>query len=109
MSPDRAYLEDILYSARLALDYVASLSLSEFEGDTKTQDAVIRRLEVIGEAVKWITPAVRGSMPQIAWQRIASMRNFMIHEYWDVDLQIVWTTVQDDLPPLIAAIEGRHP
>jgi hypothetical protein len=108
MSPDRAYLEDILYSAGLALDYVGSLSLAEFEGDTKTQDAVIRRLEVIGEAVKWITPAVKGSMPQIAWQRIANMRNFMIHEYWDVDLQIVWTTVQDDLPPLIAAIRGHH-
>lgn len=51
MSPDRAYLEDILYSAGLALDYVASLSLAEFEDDTKTQDAVIRRLEVISEAV----------------------------------------------------------
>ncbi len=109
MSPDRAYLDDILYSAGLALDYVGSLSLSEFEGDTKTQDAVIRRLEVIGEAVKWITPQVRESMPQIEWQRIAAMRNFMIHEYWDVDLQIVWATVQDDLPPLIAAIKGYHP
>lgn len=48
-------------------------------------------------------------MPQIAWQRIAGMRNFMIHEYWDVDLQIVWTTVQDDLPPLIAAIKDYRP
>ena len=51
MSPERAFLEDIVYSARLALSYVAQMSLDEFEDDTKTQDAVIRRLEVIGEAV----------------------------------------------------------
>ena len=106
MSPDRAFLEDILHSGRLALHYVAGLSLAEFEADLKTQDAVIRRLEVIGEAVKWVESDVKAAMPAVQWRRISGMRNFVIHEYWDVDLTIVWSTVHDDLPPLIEAIEA---
>jgi uncharacterized protein with HEPN domain len=105
MSPDRAFLEDILQSGRLALQYVETLSLIEFEADLKTQDAVIRRLEVIGEAAKWIESDVKAAMPLVQWRRISGMRNFVIHEYWDVDLTIVWSTVHDDLPPLIQAIE----
>lgn len=105
MSPDRAYLDDILHSARLASSYIAGLTFDQFEVDTKTQDAVIRRLELIGEAVKRLTPAVTGAMPRIDWRRIADMRNLMIHRYWDVDLTIVWSTAGEDLPPLIHAIE----
>ncbi len=107
MSPDRTFLEDILHSGRLALHYVEGMSLAGFEADLKTQDAVIRRLEVIGEAVKWVESDVKAAIPTVQWRRISGMRNFVIHEYWDVDLTIVWSTVHDDLPPLIEAIE-RH-
>jgi len=58
------------------------MSLSDFETDLKTQDAVIRRLEVIGEAVKWVEKAVRETMPDVEWVRIGDMRNLMIHQYW---------------------------
>ena len=106
MSPDRAYLDDILRSARLAMSYVAGMSVQQFDADAKTQDAVIRRLEVIGEAVKWLDDGAKAAMPEIDWRRIADMRNLMIHKYWDVDLDIVWDTVQRDVPRVIAAIEA---
>lgn len=66
------------------------MSPAEFEADVKTQDAVIRRLEIIGEAAKWVEPDVKLAMPSVQWRRISGMRNFVIHEYWDVDLPIVW-------------------
>jgi uncharacterized protein with HEPN domain len=56
--------------------------------------------------VKWIENDVKEAMPSVQWRRISGMRNFVIHEYWDVDLTIVWSTVHDDLPPLIAAIDA---
>jgi uncharacterized protein with HEPN domain len=82
MSPDRAFLEDIVSSAHLALQYVDGMSPAEFEADVKTQDAVIRRLEIIGEAAKWVEPEVRQAMAAVQWRRISGMRNFVIHEYW---------------------------
>ena len=75
MSPDRAFLEDILFSARLAVQYLDGISSAEFEVDLKTQDAVIRRLEVIGEAVKWLENDVKEAMPSVQWRRISGMRN----------------------------------
>lgn len=68
---------------------------------------MIRRLDVIGEAVKWVEKAVKETMPDVEWGRIGNMRNLMIHQYWDVDVTIVRSTVQDDLPRLISAIEGH--
>lgn len=105
MLRDRAYLGDILEAARLATDYVAGKSRAEFLRDVQCQDAVIRRLEIIGEAARKISEETRGIYPELPWDDMAGMRNFLIHEYGGIDLGIVWDTVQLDLKPIIATLD----
>jgi uncharacterized protein with HEPN domain len=104
MPRDLPYLLDILQAARLARQYVADKDRQAFLRDTQCQDAVIRRLEIIGEAARRISPEMKSRLSQLDWTGMIGMRNFMIHEYEDVDLIIVWQTIQDDLPELIEAI-----
>lgn len=77
--------------------------------DLKCQDAVIRRLEIIGEAARRLSDEKRAALPELAWEAMVSMRNILIHEYDDVDMKIVWEAVQADLPPLIAVLEKIVP
>ena len=109
MSRDRECLLDILQAARLALTYVSGKTEAAFVGDTQCQDAVIRRLEIIGEAARRLSEQTRGSLPTLPWNLMVGMRNLMIHEYDDVDLGVVWHTVQDDLPGLVVAIQSLVP
>jgi uncharacterized protein with HEPN domain len=104
-SRSSGFLEDILLSARLAMSYVERTSLEEFAKDVQLQDSVIRRLEIIGEAASNIAEDAAIELPELPWRKMVDMRNFTIHQYWDVDVNIVWETVKDDLPPVIAAIE----
>lgn len=103
---DRAYLVDILESARLALRYVTDISEEDFFSDVRSQDAVLRRLEIIGEAARRLSQETREAYPQVPWQRMYSMRNFLIHQYDSVDLQVVWDTVGRDLASLISTLEA---
>ncbi len=106
MQRDKEYLLDILEAAKLALAYVDKKSKEEFFNDTQCQDAVIRRLEIIGEAAaRRISEEMRAAYPDLPWSDMIGMRNVIIHEYDDVDLVIVWETVHNDLPPLIDALE----
>jgi len=109
MSRDNEYLADVLDAARLARSYVHGISLEEFLKDVQCQDAVIRRLEIIGEAARRLSDSTRESLPDLTWNAMISMRNILIHKYGDVDLNVVWDTVQMDLPPLIAALEKILP
>ena len=109
MSRDNEYLLDILEAARLALAYVQGKTQEEFLQDVQCQDAVIRRIEIIGEAARRLSDDARAALPGVAWDAMTGMRNVLIHEYDDVDLTIVWDTVQADLPPLIAALEKIVP
>ena len=104
MSRDREYLLDILQAAKLALSYVAGKNKEQFSKDTQCQDAVIRRLEIIGEAARRIPEATKATLPQLPWTVMVGLRNVLIHEYDDVDLAIVWNTVADDLPKLVVAL-----
>lgn len=104
MSRDKEYLIDILEAAKLALSYVSGKSKDEFLKDTQCQDAVIRRLEIIGEAARRISDETRATYPNLPWKAMVGMRNVMIHEYDDLDLVIVWDTVQNDLSPLVAVL-----
>lgn len=106
MQRDREYLLDILESARLAVQYVGDKSELEFLKDTQSQDAVIRRFEVIGEASRRISDETQSNRPDLPWMEMIGMRNIMIHEYDDIDLHIVWNTAKNDLPKLIDAISG---
>jgi len=81
------------------------MDFTEFLGDRKTINAVIRSLEVIGEAAKKIPEDVRKRYPDIPWKRMAGMRDRLIHEYHGVDLEIVWVVVKEELPPVRALVE----
>lgn len=101
----RVYLADILDAARNAQEFVTGVSLEEFQRDTKTVFAVIRALEVIGEATKHIRDAERKMAPEVPWRRMAGMRDVLIHDYLQVDLKVVWETARGDLPGVIENIE----
>ena len=108
MSSERAYLDyvrDMLESARKALDFVQGMEYEEFASDEKTQFAVVRALEIIGEAAKKIPPDVRETYSEIPWREIAGTRDKLIHDYIGVNLPVVWRTIQHDLPPLIGQLE----
>jgi len=109
MSRDPQYFLDILEAAKLAQSYVAGKTQEEFLQDTLCQDAVIRRLEIIGEAARRLSHEARVSLPELTWHAMIGMRNLLIHEYDDVDLSIVWDTVKTGLPALMKAIEPLVP
>lgn len=91
----RVYLEDILESIGKIEDYVRGLSFEQFEQDTERQDAVIRRFEIIGEAVKRLSADFKEHIPDIPWKQIAGMRDVLIHDYANVSLPRVWKTATE--------------
>ena len=96
----RLRVDDILDAITRIETYVTGLSFEQFQADQKTVDAVVRNLEVIGEAVRHLTTE-RADLPaDIPWADIAGMRSVLIHGYFGVDLSIIWHTVTHDLPPL---------
>ncbi|MBI2645062.1 DUF86 domain-containing protein [Candidatus Uhrbacteria bacterium] len=94
-------LESILDIER----WTKNISQEEFFDDTKTQDAVMRKFEILGEAVKNISKDFRNAHPHVEWQEMAGMRDMLIHEYFGVDLGIVWNTAQRDIPRLRKKLE----
>lgn len=110
MTPEREYtdyLHDILDAIEKAEQFTVGMDFEQFEDDDKTAFAVIRALEVIGEATKAVPQHVRDHYPAVPWQQMAGMRDILIHKYFGVDLRVVWETVQQDLPalkPLIVQI-----
>jgi uncharacterized protein with HEPN domain len=77
-----------------------------FFSDRKTQDAVIRNIEVLGQAVKGISDETRGLEPEVPWRQIAGMRDKLIHEYFGVDLTLVWDVVERELPQLLTRLQA---
>ncbi|EFK06154.1 putative toxin-antitoxin system, antitoxin component [delta proteobacterium NaphS2] len=100
----RIYCEDILESGSAIFEYVKDLSYEEFQRDRKTYSAVIREFEIIGEAVGKLPEELKKRRPQVEWQDIKDFRNLLIHEYFGVDLEIVWKIIEDDLPGLLDAV-----
>lgn len=109
MMRDDAYLFDILESAKLALEHLGDVQRGEFEKDILLQDAVVRRLEIIGEATRRISKETKQKYPHLPWKEMLGMRNAAIHEYDDLDLDLVWDTVARDLPDLVKELEKIIP
>ena len=109
MRRDAAYLLDILIAARDAQSFVSGLTWEQFEGSRLHQNAVIKAIEIIGEAAGRVSNETRATYTEIPWPEIIGMRHRLVHGYFEVDLRKVWDTVQNDLPPLIASIEPLIP
>ena len=104
MKDDRVYLGHILEAIQDIQQY-ASAGRDAFMTDRMRQDALIRKLEVIGEAVKKLSENAKQRRPEIPWRRIAGMRDRLTHDYFGVDLALVWVAVERELPHLKAAVE----
>ncbi len=100
MKDDLAYIEHILLSIEKIQTYTASMSKEEFETNEMVQDAVIRNFEIIGEATKKVSDNLKTSYFEIPWKLMAGMRDKLIHDYLGVDIEMVWLTIQDDVPQL---------
>jgi len=104
MKDDSIYIDHILNSINRIIDYISGKDRQAFEADLVTQDAVVRQLEVIGEATKRVSKELRSKHPDIPWADMAGMRDVLIHDYIDVDLGVVWKTASENIPDLKALI-----
>jgi len=100
------YLEDILTASERIASYVEGYTRESFGEDPKTVDAVVRNLEIIGEAVKQVPAAIREQAPDIEWTKIAGLRDVLIHAYFGVDLDIVWDVVTNKVPGLAHQVKA---
>jgi len=101
------YIEDILQAIAKIRDYVEGLTRQSFAQDNLRIDAVVRNLEIIGEAAKMVPDAIRVEYPNIEWKKISGLRDILAHHYFEVDLDIVWDVVQNKLPSLEKELSKR--
>ncbi len=104
-SEDLVRIRHMLDAAKKAVEFAHGRSRSDLDTDEQLTLALIRLLEVIGEAAKTVSSTTRQTYPGIAWKEIAGTRDRLIHGYFDVDLDIVWQIIAVDLPPLISQLE----
>ena len=107
MSRDwKLYLEDIVVSCEKILRYTEGLSAEQLMQDDKTYDAVVRNLEILGEAAKHIPNEARDLLDDIDWRKAAGMRDMLAHDYFGIDNDILWDVVQNKVPELLEAVES---
>jgi uncharacterized protein with HEPN domain len=106
LKPDLIRLRHMREAASYAQEMAVSRTRSDLDENIMLRMALIHCLEVLGEAASKVTPETRAQLPSIPFVQTVAMRHRLIHAYFDVDLDIVWTTVVDDLPPLLAALDA---
>lgn len=102
---DKLFLNDIMDSIKKIESYVNGLSFENFSQMSLIVDAVVRNFEIIGEAAKNVSDELKGSRRDVPWKEMAGLRDKMIHEYFGVDLDIIWKTIKKRLPELQAMLE----
>jgi len=99
------FFEDIIDCINKIIEYTENTTEIEFRENTEKQDAVIRRIEIIGEAVKSISRDTRNKSPRIPWREIAGMRDIVVHEYFGVSIDMIWRVAVNEIPELKKDIE----
>ncbi len=94
------YLNDIYDSIGKIERFTENMKFSQFERDDRTVLAVVKALEIIGEAVKKIPMSAKKKYPQIPWKKISGMRDILVHEYFGINIKVVWKTIKEDIPPI---------
>jgi uncharacterized protein with HEPN domain len=105
LKDDLIRMHHMLDAAREAMSFASQKTRSDFDGDRMLVLSIIKAIEIIGEAAVKVTQETKEKYPEIPWPQIVAMRNRLIHVYFDVDLDRVWDTITDDLPPLITVLE----
>lgn len=98
------YLQDMVEYARKAEEFVEGVDFEDFQNNEEKIFAIVRTLEVIGEAARHIPQSIRKRHPEVLWGKAIGMRNVVIHEYFGIDVEVIWRTAHEDLPPLQQAI-----
>lgn len=106
---DDAHLLDMLLAARKVQEFTGDITWERFEGDDLIQNAVMRQIQIVGEAARKVSPSCRQEHPDIPWNEIIGMRNRLIHEYFRIIPQRVWDVAKKDIPELIHLIEPLVP
>ncbi len=102
---DKEFLSDIQEAIKRIQSYTQGLDYAKFSKDLKTQDAVVRNLEIIGEAVKNISKGLQVRYKEVAWKDLAKVRDKLIHHYFGVNFDIVWGIIEDSLPQISLQID----
>jgi uncharacterized protein with HEPN domain len=101
----KVYLLDIKDAINKGISFIKDLTYEEFEKDEKTQFALIRAIEIIGEASKKVPTEIKEQSEEIPWREISGMRDVLIHDYFGINAEVVWKTAKEDLPELKINIE----
>jgi uncharacterized protein with HEPN domain len=105
---DKEYLADVVEAVQRIVAYTVGLNFEEFLTDQKTQDAVLRNLQVMGEAVKKLSAPLKQAYPSPPWKQMAGMRDKVVHDYFGINYDIVWALAKEELPALLQSLTAIH-